>query len=396
MNELSAKEMKVRRRRTRVWRLLHPVAKYYTRTRCGFRGEGGEELAAIDGPLIVVINHANALDPGCIIAAFKRPVTFVASEHLLRSRPWGPLISRYVSLIPHKKGGTRSGTSDKCLEHLARGEAIYLAAEGEQSWDGRSGRAKPHTGSLIKRSGATLVTYRIEGNYLAKPRWAGNDRRGKTRGYPVHIYAPEEIARMSEEEIETALNRDLDFDVWAWQQAQPDGPIPFKTGRNAAVGLEKAVCVCPSCQRIGLLSTRGDEIRCTCGFSVKWSKTGFFVPDKPFKTIIDWEAYDRERIAAYLSGEGAWPEDEHVTLHLIGEEHTDRTVESGTLTLVNGSHPAMTIGGRRFELDAIERMAMILDKRIVFTADGSYYELKAEDMNLRKYMTAWEISQESI
>ena len=85
-----------------MWRLLHVVAGCYTRATCGFRAENGKELAQLDGPLIIISNHTNSLDPAFIMAAFKRPVSFVASEHLLRMRPWGPLIDRYVRLIPHK------------------------------------------------------------------------------------------------------------------------------------------------------------------------------------------------------------------------------------------------------------------------------------------------------
>ena len=54
----------------------------------------------------------------------------------------------------------------------------------------------------------------------------------------------------------------------------------------------------------------------------------------------------------------------------------------------------MTIGVHSFELDTLERMAMILDNRIVFTVKGHYYELRAKNTNLRKYLTAWEILQE--
>ncbi len=397
MMEKSAKEKRAYRRRLRAWRMLRPVAALWLRFKYGFRFDGDERIAAIEGPLIVIVNHTNALDPLFTGVAFRRPLSFVASEHLLRIRPWGSLIDRYFCLIPHKKGSGRTGTSRVCLEHIERGESIFLCAEGEQTWDGISGAAKPHTGSFVKQSGATLVTYRIEGAYLARPRWSRLDRRGKVRAYPVQIYRSEDLAGMSEEEIDAVIDRDLDFNVWEWQKAQPGGPAAFKTGKGeTAAGLEKAVCACPSCQNIGQLTAQGDHIRCSCGFSLRWSETGFFEPAEPFETIADWEVFDRERIAAFLrEGQGSWPIDENVTLRLISEGHKDAPLARGALTL-GGSRPAMIIGAHSFALDGIEQMAMILDKRIVFTADGHYYELRADHANLRKYLTAWEIIQEDI
>ena len=393
---MSAKEKRAYRRRMRTWRLLRPFVLLWLRIRYGFRYDGSDRLVAIDGPMIVCLNHSNALDPLFTGAAFRRPLSFVASEHILRIRPWGSLINRYFCLIPHKKGSGRTGTSQECLKHIERGESIYLCAEGEQTWDGISGSAKSHTGSFVKKSGATLVTYRIEGAYLARPRWSRLDRRGKIRAYPVQIYKPEALAQMSEEEIEEVINRDLDFNVWEWQKTQPGGPAAFKSGkRETAAGLEKAVCTCPVCKSIGQLTAKEDMIRCSCGFSIRWSETGFFEPGEPFETIADWEAFDRERIAGFLRGkQDSWPTDEGVTLRLISEGHKDAPLMRGALTLAGGSRPVMTIGVHSFELDTLERMAMILDNRIVFTAKGHYYELRAENTNLRKYLTAWEILQE--
>ena len=395
MSNTETNNKRAYRRRARAWRIIRPLVSVWVRLRYGFHVEEREQLEEIGGPLIIAINHANALDPLFTSVAFRRPISFIASEHLLRVRPWGALLDRYFCLIPHRKGAGRTGTSRACLEHLAGGAAIYLAAEGEQSWDGVSGTVKPHTGRLIKRSGATLITYRIEGAYLAGPRWSGRRRRGKVSARPVQIYTPETLARMSEEEIEGTINRDLEFNIWNRQKEQPGGPVRYRAGRDAAVGLEKAVCVCPSCHRLGELSTQGDTIRCSCGFSLRWSETGFFEPREPFETIVEWEAFDREQMGRFLrESKCEWPADEDVTLRLVHEGHQDEPVERGALAIQAGSRPGMSIGDRCFAFDAIEQMAMILDKRIVFTVDGDYYELIGEHANMRKYLTAWEILRE--
>ncbi len=393
------------RRRRRVWNFLIRPVSWWLRRNFGFSCDSSFDPSAIKGPLIILINHTNACDPLFTAVAFRnKPLSFVASEHLLRLKPWGRLLDRYFYIIPHKKGRSGNHTSQICRERLARGESVFLCAEGEQTWNGLPLPAKPHTGSLIKNSSATLVTYRIDGGYLARPRWSVLNRKGRVYAHPIGIYPPGQLAGMSVEEIDALIKRDLGFDVWEWQKARGSDPIHFicKKG-GAAVGLEKAVCSCPSCGKIGELTTEGDTISCSCGFSVKWSETGFFEPAEPFETIVDWEAYDRAAIAGFLnSGHPAfadrgpdhtdlWPGDAEVTLRLINDDHTDTELCTETLSIdFVGGRPVLMIGGFKFDLAAVTGLAMILDNRIVFTVGGFYYELRAENTNLRKYLIAWE------
>ena len=137
------------------------------------------EPADIEGPVLVAVNHACAYDPLFVGAAFKnKPLTFIASEHILRSK-WGPFLDRHISFIPHQKGARGSRTALVAMKRMKKGESIFLAVEGEQTWNGRPLPVMPYTGKLVKGSGATLVTYLLEGAYLSAPRWALSTRKGK-------------------------------------------------------------------------------------------------------------------------------------------------------------------------------------------------------------------------
>ena len=90
---------------------------------------------------------------------------------------------------------------------------------------------------MVKASGATLVTYRLEGAYLSKPRWAKSVRRGRVHGHPVNVYPPELLKTMSAAEVNAAIERDIFEDAWerqrAWQQDY--------RGKKLAEGLERAM-----------------------------------------------------------------------------------------------------------------------------------------------------------
>ncbi len=396
------------RRRRRAWAFAQGIAGSWIRRKFNFSFSDFEP-ADIDGPLLVAVNHSCAYDPLFIGAAFKnKPLTFIASEHILRMRPWGPILDRYFSIIPHQKGAKGSRTALVAMKRIKRGESVFLAVEGEQTWDGRSLPVMPYTGKLVKGSGATLVTYMIEGGYLSAPRWALNTRKGKVYGHPVKVYSPETLKEMSDEEIEDAIAKDISFDTWEWQRSQTGGPanfIPAKGG--SADGLERAVFTCPSCGNLGTLSSDGDTIACTCGFKVKLDDTGFFEPAEPFKTIPEWMQNDRDALRDRLNKISAAPgssgdtvifSDDEVMLTKIGEGHVEEWTEKGPLSLIyrDGEY-ILSASGHEFITRGISAMTMVLAARIVFGDKSGYYEIRAgkgSKINLIKYVIARELIKE--
>lgn len=388
------------KRRLRFHNFWFPTAKKLISNIFNFSHEEFE-AADIEGPVIVAINHASAYDPIFVGLAFKNKIlTYVASEHLMRTGLPGRLINRYILVIPHQKGSKRKRTALVMIKRIKKGESIFLAVEGEQSWDGVSMPVMPHTAGMIKKSGASLITYKLEGAYLASPRWSRSIRKGKVYGHPVNVYSPETLSSMEDEEIEKILIDDLSFDVWEWQENQPKGPIRFrcKKGGNAE-GIERAVCTCPVCKSIGKLRSRKDTVKCSCGFSLRLDDTGRFDPAEPFETIVDWEACDRKLINSLLEKAASGAEvfsDEDIKLLQIGDSHDDEVIAEGRLSLiVYEDGAAFRIKDKEFRFKNISDMGMVLASRIVFSDESGYYEMRAKDANLRKYLIAYSMKEKS-
>ena len=399
-----AKEAK---RRQWFWDLSQTIIGRWIRPEFNLTLEDFEP-ADIEGPVLVAINHTCAYDPIFTGAAFKnKPLTFIASEHIVRSKPWGPLLDKYVSLIPHQKGGKGSRTALIAMKRIKRGESIFLAVEGEQTWNGQSLPVMPFTGKLVKGSGATLVTYLFEGGYLSDPRWAMEPRRGRVHGRPVRVYAPAELKEMSDEEVEEAIAKDLWFDTWEWQKSQPGGPVRFRSKKGNAEGIERAIFSCPECGSFGTLRSSRDDVSCSCGFKVRLTDTGFFEPAEPFETILEWEKHDRsaltERMKEMLSRQKAGTEDaadslfadDSATLYHIKDDHEEEEAARGRLTLAcKDGEFILSIGEYRFSLAGISNMTMVLAARVVFSDESGYYELRSDKgskVNLRKYVIARDI-----
>ena len=386
-----------------IYRILAWIINQIVRRKFNFTCDDFDPNS-VEGPMIIIPNHSCAWDPLLMAAAFrKRQMFFVMSEHVLRKKIIGPLINYLGAPIPRRKASSGTSAVMSCLRHLRAGHSVCLFAEGEQTWDGVSGKSFPGTAKLVKQSGATLVTYRLEGAYLSLPRWAKGVRRGRVQGRTIGVYTPDKLKDMKPSEISGIIDRDLAYDIWRWQDDQTGGPVRFvqKGLRAEPAGyLHKALFICPSCRKLGKLTGAGSSISCSCGFRVKYTQTGFFDPPKPFRTIAEWDDWDRSELGMHLEdalkreGRGVVCQDTHAVLSIVEAGHRDRAVTAGQISLAAGNGTAeLSVGNMSFDITRIGMMAPILSDILMFSAEGAYYQITAQNTNLRKYNMAWEFFQ---
>ena len=213
-------------RHQRDWRLIHSLVHGPVCRMFNFSYEDYQ----VQGPILLIPNHSCAWDPLLVGSAHKdKQVYFVASEHLFRLGLVSKVIEHLVAPIPRRKASSGADTVKACLRHLRAGHSVCLCAEGEQSWTGRNIPVFPATGKLARSSGATLVTYKLEGAYLSLPRWGKGIRCGRVYGHPVGIYPPDLLKTMSPDEINTLINRDIAEDAW---ERQRSAPVAFRWKKN--------------------------------------------------------------------------------------------------------------------------------------------------------------------
>ena len=373
-------------RHQRIWRLLYALTHRWI---CRKFNLTHEDLR-VEGPVILIPNHVNAWDPLLVAMSLReKQVYYVASEHIFR---WGFLakvLEYLVAPIPRRKASLGTDTAKSCLRHLRAGHSVCLFAEGEQCWDGLSQKVFPATGKLVKSSGATLVTFRIEGGYLSKPRWGKSVRRGKMHVGPVNIYPPETLKAMTAEEVNAAINRDIYENAWARQRREP---VAFR-GKRPAEGLERALYLCPSCGKIGTLRTEDDRLFCSCGLHLRYTPTGFFDPETPFANIADWEQWQRKKLHArdFPHGEALFS-DPDVSLTRIIAGHGEEQICRGELQQFDDR---LCCVGHAFAMEEISNMAVVQAHLLLFTWRGEYYQFRAEQGNLRKYCELWKNDREA-
>lgn len=364
------------------WRVLYTLVMPFIKLKFNSHADD----IKVEGPCIVVANHVSSWDPLLLGHSFPRmKLYFVASEHLLRLGFLSKLLQCFLEIIPRKKATMGTDTVMSILRHLKAGHAVCLYAEGNSTWDGLSSKVFPATGKLVRNSGATLVTFRLEGGYLSAPRWGKGTRRGKVRGQRVGIYTPEQLKTMKPDEITELINRDIFEDAWERQKIEK---VAFR-GRNTARYIERVVFLCPKCKKIGGLKGEGKMLRCSCGLETKFTDYGLFDPPVPFENIAQWDKWQQQAVKDddYVHDEILF-RDEDLSLTALQANHEEKLIARGEL-FATGEY--INCAGHIFPFAEIDMMSLVQATILLFSHQGNYYEIRANKHSChRKYLSVWE------
>ena len=152
-------------------------------------------------------------------------------------------------------------------------------------------------GRLIKRFGVPVVTVIHHGNYLHMPFWDFRHKR-KVPLYSVQkkILTPEQIDKMSADEIYDTVVREMAYDEYAYQK---ENNIRI-TEPYRAQGLHKVLYQCPACGTESRMNSEGAELFCeSCGKRWTMDELGELHANSgvtEFPHIPDWFEWERSQV----------------------------------------------------------------------------------------------------
>ena len=366
------------------WKLL----RFPVRAFCFFKfGYTCKVAKHLPDHYIVLSNHVTDYDPLFLASSFPRQMFFVASEHIARWKHGFGLVNYLFAPILRKKGTTAAAAIIDILRKVRKGANVCMFAEGVRSWDGLTCNIAPTTGGLVKAARCGLVTYRISGGYFASPMWSTkNTRKGYVHGEPVHVYTAEQIAKMSEDEVNRIIREDLYEDAYA-RQAQK--PCKYK-GKRLAENLENLLYVCPFCAKIDTLRSKGDRVSCSaCEGFFTYDAFGY-LHDAPDKTLTALAARQKEAASVLVQSNSA------ITAHQARvytvEGHTESTLAEGDFIM---DADGITCGEMHVPLSEINELAMRGRRFLLFSFGKTYCEMTAPDgNNIYKFFEYYRVVQE--
>lgn len=123
----------------------------------------GRENIPADGPLVVVANHTNFVDPPLIGATLGRKVLLMAKAELFETPIIGWMV-RHYDAFPVRRGEPDRVALRTALEALRQGLAVGMFPEGTRAKDGVLQSPHPGAAVIALRGGCTVLPVGIDGS----------------------------------------------------------------------------------------------------------------------------------------------------------------------------------------------------------------------------------------
>lgn len=348
---------------------------------------------SVEGPYIVLANHNSDLDGPLVGLAFPKQMYFVVSEHITRMGILSWFIMRYIKPIIRVKGKVEVKTVSEILRTVRGGDNVCIFAEGARSFNGQTRPILSSTGKMVKRSGAALVTYRLEGGYFSQPRWGTTFRRGKVTGTVAGFYTAEDLKAMTEDQVNEIIKTDLFEDAYETQKRER---IPFK-GKKLALGMESTLFLCPNCNKIGTLKSDDTSITCECGLHYTYTKYGDLeTKDGETYSITEWDLWQQKELTNRFH---QWKEkgietpclSDKITLLDINSDHQIVAQEEGSMVAYLDR---LECCGHTFYFEEMLGFDIVSRNRIImnYGKDAHHYEMKGDiGFNALKYLYFYQL-----
>ncbi|MFH0766464.1 MAG: lysophospholipid acyltransferase family protein [Bacillota bacterium] len=326
-------------------------------------------------PYFLIANHASLNDPlyvGINLIEYPYPVT----GNLLYTNPtYNFLLTRIVKTIAKRKGQSDIQTIKgifNAFNHDHRG--IMIFPEGNASYFGEQSDVSLYsTAKLVKKVRHEVVLAKINGGYLAAPRWGKRRKKGDFHIHYEPLITIQELEALSINQIEDILKNAIKFNDYDWNRKE----LILYRSKEKAVGLEKYVYFCPKCKGIQTISTQGNDIFCQkCG-KISHINHYEFLEDLPFDNLVDWGKLQKKSIPFALQNElhsqGRLIEIDfkHQKRHIIGD--MDITLNKKMLRFENKKQQ------HHFDVDHIEGLVLTQKNFLSFDYDEKTYLTRIND-----------------
>ena len=280
----------------RILRLT--LAPWLTR-RYNVTGVNTELLRRLRPPYLILPNHTSVWDPFIVNKFVPGVIHYVVSDANFRSR----LVEFGLGLvgsIPKTKVMSDLDTVKNIMKVKEAGGIVGIFPEGQNTWDGHTLPMYFSTAKLAKLLRVPVVTARIQGAFLSKPRWSKKRRRGTVLIDYRLAFTPEELRNAPVGEIDAKIAEHLEHDEYEFNREHRFTYV----GPDRAEYTEIALFACPQCHSFDTLHSQGNVLKCmSCGYAVRYDLYGFFRPVSGalrFETMRDWNLWQIEELHSRL------------------------------------------------------------------------------------------------
>ena len=292
-------------------------------------------------PYMLLSNHMHFIDfELAAMATWPHPVSNVVSidGYVVKF-----FLLEWIGAIATRKFTTDIHLVKSIRRVLQRGDILAMYPEARYSPCGTTAFLPESLGKLVKMNKVPVITVVHHGNHLYAPFWNFRNKRK----VPFHttftqLLTPEQIEKMSVEEINAALRQGLEYDEYRYQKEQG---IRI-TEDYRAEGLHKVLYQCPHCGTEFSMDSKGTELFCTsCGKRWTWREDGCLEArngETEFDHIPDWFEWERSQVRQQIE-EGTYSFSDEVEVFSLPRVY--RYIPLGKARLTHDVEKGFTLEG---------------------------------------------------
>lgn len=312
------------------------VMKAKLRTRFIFKERPGKDKE----PFVLVSNHASRNDYVFTApAVWPHRLNYVVGYNEFFRFPTALLLTA-AQVIPKRNFVPDVHTITSVMRIIRQGGHVMFMPEGMSSITGMCQPVMPGTGKLLKKLGVTVYYTKISGGYLTYTKHCLDERVGRTEVVVDRMFTKDDLARLTDTQIEDRMNMLLAHDDYRWNA---EAKVTFNGKGQIAKNLDTLLYMCPKCGAMYNMHCEGNRMTCnSCGNVIEMKEDYSIVPVGEGSVcpsvVTDWTILERQKAADNVLREGFTFSD-HVKVGMLPDykylsgDNTSVIVGEGELTL---------------------------------------------------------------
>lgn len=311
-------------------------------------------IKGIKKPVLVISNHQSNYD-FLVVAAALWPLRLNAmtASWFFHNKTLRWVLNR-LGAISKKQFVPDTSAIKSAMKVAARGDNVAVFPEGQVCYSGMNCDVDESVGKLIKKLEVTTINLKIRGNHLTWPKWSlsKGTYRGRVQCTVEVLFTPEQIQKMSLDEVTAKAIHALNYNEYEWQRSQM---VQYRPALRKTKGLNIVLHRCPACGTEYATQTENNELFCEhCGYRVAMNRYGFFELVNGQELLFDnpaaWYSWQKEAMVQDAKAQKVLPVVCPSTLYKTVEgKHGYTKCGRGTMTLDDtGLHFEGTKDGQPF------------------------------------------------
>jgi 1-acyl-sn-glycerol-3-phosphate acyltransferase/DNA-directed RNA polymerase subunit RPC12/RpoP len=312
-----------------------------------------DKLTDCKGPAFIVWNHLSRRDHAMlVVAAWPRRINFLA-EQASFFRSHLATVFKLNNVIPKKVLSNDLAGLRAVRDVIKQNGVVAFAPEGFASVFGDNQPVVPGTGRFLQVFGIPVYSVSLQGGYLSTSKVTTEDRPGKFCAQQRLLFTPEDLRKMTPQQIEDALNNEFRHDDFKWNK---EHHYRYQSKEGICTDLSDLCYRCPRCGTEFQMKAEKDCIECThCGNKATMDEYYEFhkasedcvIPESP----TEWTHLERQAIIDEIRKDPDYSFSVKVQLgympndHLLTELKSTEVCGEGIYTI---DHKGIHFKGTRF------------------------------------------------